>query len=127
MERTIASSKFVLVVCTAIYLRRWNNDEKPGVGLGAQWESLLTRQHLTDTSNGFRALRVDVLRDVTLQQDQYQTAELIISAAMRGWRLADRPVLWHPRVSGESKKGHNVFFALQYARVIVQTWWRDRR
>jgi hypothetical protein len=46
MERAIASSKFVLVACTPTYLRRWNNDEKPGVGLGAQWESLLTRQHL---------------------------------------------------------------------------------
>jgi hypothetical protein len=46
MERAIASSRFILVVCTPTYLRRWNNDEKPGVGLGAQWESLLTRQHL---------------------------------------------------------------------------------
>jgi len=46
MERVIESSKFVLVVCTPTYLRRWKNDEKPGVGLGAQWESLLTRQHL---------------------------------------------------------------------------------
>jgi hypothetical protein len=46
MERAIESSKFVLVVCTSTYLRRWNNDEKPGAGLGAQWESLLTRQHL---------------------------------------------------------------------------------
>lgn len=46
MERAIDSSKFVLVVCTPTYLRRWKNDEKPGVGLGAQWESLLTRQHL---------------------------------------------------------------------------------
>jgi len=46
MERAIKSSKFVLVVCTPTYLRRWNNEEKPGIGLGAQWESLLTRQHL---------------------------------------------------------------------------------
>jgi hypothetical protein len=46
MEHSIECSKFVLVVCTATYLRRWKNDEKPGVGLGAQWESLLTRQHL---------------------------------------------------------------------------------
>jgi glycosyltransferase involved in cell wall biosynthesis len=86
----------------------------------------LTRQHITDTSNGFRALRIEVLRDVTLEQDQYQTAELIISVATRGWRIADRPVVWHPRASGESKKGHNVFFGLQYARVIVRTWLRDR-
>jgi hypothetical protein len=36
-------------------------------------------------------------------------------------------VTWHLRASGESKKGHNVFFGLQYARVIVRTWLRDRR
>ena len=52
-----------------------------------------------------------MLRDVTLEQDQYQTAELIISAGKRGWRLGERPTVWHPRASGESKKGHNVFFA----------------
>jgi len=46
MQRKIDCSDFVLVICTPTYLRRWRNDEKPGVGLGAQWESLLTRQHL---------------------------------------------------------------------------------
>jgi glycosyltransferase involved in cell wall biosynthesis len=88
--------------------------------------NLLTGQHLTDTSNGYRALRVELLRDVTLEQDQYQTAELIISAASRGWRLAERPTVWHPRASGTSKKGHNVVFALHYARVVLRTWLRER-
>jgi hypothetical protein len=46
MERKIRDSDFILVVCTPTYLHRWNNDESPRVGLGAQWESLLTRQHL---------------------------------------------------------------------------------
>ena len=87
----------------------------------------LTGQNLTDTSNGFRALRVEVLRDVTLEQDQYQTAELIISAASRGWRLAERPTVWHPRASGTSKKGHNVLFAFRYAGVVLRTWLRARR
>ena len=78
----------------------------------------LTGQHLTDTSNGYRALRIEVLRDVTLEQDQYQTAELIISAAARAdGGSPSCPTVWHPRASGESKKGHNVFFGLQYARV----------
>ncbi len=97
-----------------------------GVVLFAKVINALTGQHLTDTSNGFRALRIEVLKDVTLEQDQYQTAELIISAATRGWRITDCPVVWHRRASGESKKGHNAFFALQYARVIVRTWLRDR-
>jgi len=88
--------------------------------------NVLTGQHLTDTSNGFRALRIEVLEDVTLEQDQYQTAELIISAAARGWRLAERPTVWHRRASGTSKKGHNALFALRYARVVLRTWWRER-
>lgn len=46
MERKVRESDFVLVVCTPTYLRRWENNEAAGVGLGAQWESLLTRQHL---------------------------------------------------------------------------------
>ncbi|HXQ58775.1 MAG TPA: glycosyltransferase family 2 protein [Acidimicrobiales bacterium] len=89
--------------------------------------NILTGQHLTDTSNGYRALKIDVLRDVTLEQDQYQTSELIISASARGWRLGERPTVWHPRASGESKKGANIFFALQYARVVLRTWLRERR
>jgi glycosyltransferase involved in cell wall biosynthesis len=100
---------------------------RAGVVFFAAVINTLTGQHLSDTSNGYRALRIDVLRDVTLEQDQYQTAELIISAARRGWRLGERPTVWHPRASGESKKGHNVFFALQYARVILRTWLRERR
>lgn len=49
MERSIEEAQFVLVVCTSTYLRRWNQQEKPGVGLGARWESLLTRHHLYKT------------------------------------------------------------------------------
>jgi hypothetical protein len=97
-----------------------------GVVFFARIINALTGQHVTDSSNGFRALKIEVLRDVTLEQDQYQTAELIISAASRGWRITDCPVTWHQRASGESKKGHNVFFGLQYARVIMRTWLRER-
>jgi glycosyltransferase involved in cell wall biosynthesis len=100
---------------------------RAGVVVFSRVINTLTGLHLTDTSNGYRAMKIEVLRSVTLEQDQYQTAELIISAAAHGWRFAERPTVWHPRASGESKKGHNVFFALQYARVIVRTWWRERR
>jgi len=100
---------------------------RAGVLFFATVINALTGLRLTDTSNGYRAIRVELLRDVTLDQDQYQTAELIISAASRGWRITERPTVWHPRASGESKKGHNVFFALNYARVVVLTWLRERR
>ena len=49
MERRIAWADFVVVICSPTYLRRWNNEEEPNTGLGAQWESLLTRQHLYES------------------------------------------------------------------------------
>ena len=113
--------------------RRLGTDEstdalrRAGVVFFATVINSLTGQHLTDTSMGLRALRVEVLGDVTLEQDQYQTAELLISAASRGWRITERPTMRHSRTSGGSKKGHNAFFGLQYARVILRTWLRERR
>jgi glycosyltransferase involved in cell wall biosynthesis len=105
------------------------NDQlrKTGVLVFAAVINRLTRQNLTDTSNGYRALRIDVLKDVFLEQDQYQTAELIISAASRGWRIGERPTVWHPRTSGESKKGSNLLYGPRYASVIARTWLRERR
>lgn len=99
---------------------------RAGVVVFAAVINQLVGQRLTDSSNGFRALRIEVLNDVVLEQDQYQTAELIISAASRGWRIGEVPTVWHPRASGESKKGHNVLFGLHYAWVILRTWWRER-
>jgi hypothetical protein len=28
------------------------------------------------------------------------------------------------RGSGKSKKQHNIFYALQFGRVVTKTWWR---
>ena len=98
---------------------------KSGVVVFATVINRIIGKNLTDTSNGYRAFRTEVLADLTLEQDQYQTAEVIISAAARGWRITEVPTVWHPRSSGESKKGHNIYFGLQYARVITRTWWRE--
>lgn len=62
MERKVQFSDFVLVICTPTYLRRWLNQEQEGLGLGAQWESLLTRNHLY-LSPGLNNKFVPVLLD----------------------------------------------------------------
>ena len=48
MARQIREADFVLVVCTDTYFRRFNGDEKPGVGQGVRWESMLSIQDLYD-------------------------------------------------------------------------------
>jgi hypothetical protein len=115
--------------------RRLGRDEttdrfrRAGVRLYASMLNAIVGQQLTDSSNGYRAFRAEVLEDVVphLVQDQYQTAEVVITAASRGWRISQVPTQWHPRASGTSKKGGNLVFGLMYAKVIVTTWLRVRR
>ena len=102
---------------------------RAGVVVFAWVMNLLTGSNLSDTSNGYRALSTELLADVVdrLEQRQYQTAELLITAISRGWRVTERPMVWRPRASGTSKKGSNLFFGFRYANVVVQTWIRERR
>lgn len=84
---------------------------------------------LTDTSNGYRAMRVTMLEDMAhrLVQPQYHTAEFLIITMKRGWRVTERPTLWLPRSSGTTKKGKNYLFGFRYCRVVFATWWRERK
>ena len=101
---------------------------KSGVRFFSFVMNKMTGANLTDTSTGYRALRVTMLADVVdrLTQEQYQTAELLITALKRGWRASEVPTVWYPRASGTTKKGKNWLFGFRYARVVFGTWWRER-
>jgi hypothetical protein len=62
-----------------------------------------------------------------LVQPQYQTAELLIIAMKRGWRVSEEPTVWLPRASGTTKKGKNWLFGFRYGRVVLETWLKMRR
>jgi glycosyltransferase involved in cell wall biosynthesis len=102
---------------------------KAGVRVFSVAVSMLGGTKITDSSNGYRALRVLMLEDVAhqLTQSQYQTAELLITSMKRGWRITERPTRWLPRSSGSSKKGSNYLFGLRYGWVVLATWWRERK
>ena len=102
---------------------------KVGVRVFSWAMSAMGHTKLTDTSNGYRALRVSMLDDVAyrLVQPQYQTAELLIIAMKRGWRVSERPTVWLPRASGTTKKGKNWLFGFRYGRVVFETWWKVRK
>jgi hypothetical protein len=98
-----------------------------GVHVFAALVRLLTGAQVTDTSSGYRAMRAEVTATVRQEQVQYQTSELLIGAIFQGYRIAERPIVMRRRAAGESKKGHNVLYGARYARVILRTWWRERR
>ena len=102
---------------------------KTGVRFFSFIMNRMTGAKLTDTSTGYRGLRVSMLADVVdrLQQSQYQTAELLIVCLRRGWRSAEVPTVWYPRASGTTKKGKNWLFGFRYTRVVFGTYWRERR
>ena len=101
---------------------------KTGVRFFSYVMNRMTGASLTDTSTGYRGLRVTMLADVIdrLTQEQYQTAELLITCLKRGWRSAEVPTVWYPRNSGTTKKGANWLFGFRYTKVVFSTWWRER-
>lgn len=46
MSNQIKQAKFVLVVCTKIYMERYDGDAEAGIGMGAKWEGLTITQEL---------------------------------------------------------------------------------
>ncbi len=98
-----------------------------GVKFFARVISALTRMPLTDTSSGLRLMRADLTGTVTQTQPQYQTSELLIGALLQGYRVAEVPTVMRQRLSGESRKGRNFAYGLRYARVITETYLRERR
>jgi glycosyltransferase involved in cell wall biosynthesis len=90
--------------------------------------SVLVRHRITDPACGLRAMRADLTGTVTLEQPQYQASELMISAALNGFRLAEVPTTMRDRGTHatKTKKGGNFGYGVRFARAAVHTWRRDR-
>jgi glycosyltransferase involved in cell wall biosynthesis len=90
--------------------------------------SVLIGQRITDPACGLRAMRSELTATVVLEQPQYQASELMISAALHGYRLAEVPSTMRDRAAHATgtKKGGNFGYGMRFARAAVHTWWRDR-
>ncbi len=86
--------------------------------------SFITRTHVTDCSNGYRAVRADVLPQLVLRQEQFHTSEFMIEAIKRGVPAKEVPVTVVSRLSGHSKKPAVVRYGMGFANAIVRTWLR---
>ena len=112
---------------------------RAGVRFFALLVSVLTGQRISDTTFGLRAMRAEVTGAIRLEQPQYQASELLIGVIAHGYRVLEVPATIHRRKAGESKKGQNPFYHLnlpavnnlfygsRFARVVMRTWWRERR
>jgi Glycosyl transferase family 2 len=86
--------------------------------------SMITRTKVSDCSNGYRAVRADVLPQLVLRQEQFHTSEFLIEAIKRGIPAKEVPVTVARRLHGHSKKPAVVRYGLGFANAIVRTWLR---
>jgi Glycosyl transferase family 2 len=86
--------------------------------------SFITRTKVTDCSNGYRAVRADVLPQLVLRQEQFHTSEFMIEAIKRGIPAKEVPVTVVARLSGHSKKPAVVRYGMGFTNAIVRTWLR---
>ncbi len=86
--------------------------------------SLITRTHVTDCSNGYRAVRTSVLPQLVLRQEQFHTSEFMIEAIKRGIPAREIPITVEQRLHGHSKKPAVVRYGVGFANAIFRTWLR---
>jgi hypothetical protein len=86
--------------------------------------SAITRTHVTDCSNGYRAVRTTVLPQLVLRQEQFHTSEFMIEAIKRGIPAKEIPITVEQRLHGHSKKPAVFRYGVGFANAIVRTWLR---
>lgn len=86
--------------------------------------SFITRTHVTDCSNGYRAVRTTVLPQLVLKQEQFHTSEFMIEAIKRGIPAREVPVTVEQRLHGSSKKPAVFRYGVGFANAIMRTWLR---
>jgi len=86
--------------------------------------TLITGSRITDVSNGYRAIRADVLRRFRLDQDQFWASELLIEGLRDRVRVREVPITIRARAGGESKKPKTFKYAWNFTKAIFKTWLR---
>ncbi|HVO54623.1 MAG TPA: glycosyltransferase family 2 protein [Solirubrobacterales bacterium] len=86
--------------------------------------SFITRTHVSDCSNGYRAVRTTVLPQLVLRQEQFHTSEFMIEAIKRGIPAKEVPITVEQRLHGHSKKPAVFRYGVGFANAIVRTWLR---
>jgi glycosyltransferase involved in cell wall biosynthesis len=98
-----------------------------GLALFNRLVGRLAGRPVSDCASGFRALSVEALGRLSLVEDRFHTAELLIEAARRGCRIVEVPATIGRRLSGASKKPPALLYACAFAGAAVRAWRRGAR
>jgi len=97
---------------------------KLGISIFSRIIRLVIGLRVTDCSSGFKAFNIDKFKNMNLTEDQFQSAEVLIEARKKGLRIGEVPITINRRTHGQSKKGTDWNYGLNFAKTILKTWWR---
>jgi hypothetical protein len=95
-----------------------------GVHFFSRLVTIMTGSRITDVSNGYRATKAEVIKQLRLDQDQFWTSELLIEGMRHRLRIKEVPITIRARAGGKSKKPKNAKYAWHFTKAIVKTWLR---
>ncbi len=87
--------------------------------------SILTRQKITDTMSGFKAMNQEALLNLHLKFDYAYCPELAIILGMEGYKVTEVPIKANHRVEGESKVITNILpYGIKQLGIVFYTYFR---
>jgi glycosyltransferase involved in cell wall biosynthesis len=95
-----------------------------GIRLFTALVNALSGAGITDCTTGYRALSVDALSRLQLEEPQFSAAEMLIECARHGLRIREVPVHIQSRQHGASKKPRGLGYPIGYLGAVVRTWRR---
>ena len=84
----------------------------------------LTNYKLSDCSSGFRLIKLETIKKIKLEQDQYHTCEFILECTKNNLNISEIPVTMKKRSFGSSKKGGDIAYAINFIFSILSSWAR---
>lgn len=87
--------------------------------------SFLTRQNITDTMSGFKALSGESLLNLHLKFDYAYCPEMAITLCMEGYNVTEVPIKNNHRTEGESKVIINILpYGIKQLGIVLYTYFR---
>jgi glycosyltransferase involved in cell wall biosynthesis len=102
---------------------------KVGIGLFASIASTVTRQHVSDPTSGFQAMRISVARFFCgeVYPADYPDADILILLHRSGFRIQEVPVTMRPSPGQSMHRGHrSLYYVYKMMLSIVVTMLRSR-
>ena len=87
--------------------------------------TVLTRQNITDTMSGFKALRWEPLLNLHIKFDYAYCPEMAIILCLEGYKVSEVPIRNNSRAHGESKVVQNILpYGIKQIGIVFYTFLR---